>query len=93
MGVAGHQVFPKVEAVLDDQHPPNLHRQCVVVVVAAVADCPSVACAISPRAATLPGDSKTIPELVNEKTDEDTGQLLDYGIFYIGQQSSTKWFA
>jgi hypothetical protein len=27
----------------------------------------------------LPADSKTRPELVNEKTDEDTGQLLGYG--------------
>lgn len=50
----------------------------VAVVTAGVAGCPSVACAISLRAATSPADSKTTPELVNEKTDEDTGQSLGY---------------
>ena len=50
----------------------------VAAVAAGVAGCPSVACAISLRAATWPADSKTTPELVNEKTDEDTGQSLGY---------------
>lgn len=82
MAVAALQVSPKVAAASGDQHPPDSRRQCVVAavaVVAAAADCPSVACAISLRAATWPADSKTRPELVNEKTDEDTGQSLGYG--------------
>jgi len=84
---AGPRVSPKVAAASDGQYPLDSRRQCVVVAVVAVAaaaavavvDYPSVACAISPRAATWPADSKTRPELVNEKTDEDTGQSLGYG--------------
>lgn len=84
---AGPRVSPRVAAASGGRHPPGSRRQCVAVAVAAVAaaaaaavaDYPSVACAISPRAATWPADSKTRPELVNEKTDEDTGQSLGYG--------------
>jgi len=81
------RVSPRLVVVSDDRYPPGSPPRRAVVAAAvavvaaavAVADCPSVACAISPRAATLPADSKTRPELVNEKTDEDTGQLLGYG--------------
>lgn len=81
MAVVDQPESPKKVVVLDDQLQPNslLRRVAVVAVaVAGVVCCPSVACVISPRVATSLADSKTTPELVNEKTDEDTGQSLGY---------------
>lgn len=89
VGAVDHPIYPRSAAAWDGRRRPGLPRRCAAVAVAkvaaavaapaaGVAGCPSVACAISLRAATSPADSKTRPELVNEKTDEDTGQSLGY---------------